>query len=156
MPRILIPVLFFLAVAFSSCDKATVYSEHRSLPFSGWDADSALNFNFSVKDTLSSYSVIINVRHTDAYPYQNMWLLVTDNHIPQTYQQTDTIEFYLANQRGEWLGSGNGRLHEMPVLYLKDCHFADTTMQHISIRHGMREDVLKGVSDICLRIERNR
>ncbi|MBQ7210616.1 MAG: gliding motility lipoprotein GldH [Paludibacteraceae bacterium] len=145
-------LILFCSVAciFIACDSETLYSGSVSLPLSGWHADSALNFNFAVSDTISPCNVIISVRHTNNYPYQNMWLIV-DNSLQN---KVDTIEFYLADQRGVWLGSGNSRLREMPILFLENYQFADTAMQHISIRHAMRDTLLRGVSDIGVRIER--
>lgn len=93
--------------------------------------------------------MIIYMRHTERYPYQNMWLFVGDS------LHTDTIEFYLADDRGQWLGDRNHGFIEMPVLLEENKHFPDTGIYHMQIRHGMRDSVLRGVTDIGLEIRSN-
>jgi gliding motility-associated lipoprotein GldH len=65
----------------------------------------------------------------------------------------DSIEFYLADQRGKWLGSGVGAIVEMPVLYKQNVRFEQKGTYRYEIGHGMREDVLIGINDIGIRIE---
>lgn len=114
-----------------------------------WDADSVLQFEVPVPDTTHRYDVLLCVRHTEAYPYQNMWLFTEWN------GQVDTIEFYLADDHGRWLGNRNGKLIEMPVLYETSYQFTDTGYCTMRVQHGMREMALKGVSDVGIIIQRN-
>lgn len=114
----------------------------------GWGADSLLTFTIAVPDTAATYDVLLHVRHTDAYPYQNMWLFVGEQQAQM--QRFDTIEFYLADDRGRWLGNGHST-REMPILYKQGIHFTDTVYQ-LTIQQGMREEALKGVSDVGVEI----
>ena len=136
--RIFFPVV--IVILLSSCDNNTLFSEYRSMPLNGWEADSVLVFNVEVDDTINAYDIIIDVRHTTSYPYQNMWLFVN----------SDTIDFYLANQRGEWLGNGSGELREMPVLYKRNIRFNTIGTYSYTINQAMRSKNLQGVRDIGL------
>ena len=157
--------LALLVVALSSCDHATIYSEVRDLPLDGWQVDSALCFDVNLSDTASAYDIIVYVRHTDNYPYQNMWLIVEHDYLQtlfadstmttQHVSMVDTIEFYLADQRGRWLGNGAGSTHEMPVLFADNYHFPADSVHHFAIRHAMRETSLRGVTNVGLRVSRN-
>lgn len=144
----LIIVLSSLLLTLAACDRSTVYSDFRTVPLTRWYADSALTYTFDIADTTATYQMQISIRHTQQYPYQNMWLFVSDS------LRHDTIEFYLANRRGEWLGSGQNGLIEMPVLFEENRHFTAGT-QTITIQHGMRDEPLQGVSDVGLIIKRN-
>lgn len=137
-------LLCALSVLCASCQHRTVYSESRTLPLSGWHADSVLHYEFEITDTTAVYDVLLYVRHTQQYPYQNMWLFVNN----------DTIEFYLADQRGRWLGNGWGNLREMPVLYRHKLLFSHAGTYSYQIRQGMREDILRGVNDVGVKIEK--
>ncbi len=144
---LLLSVLLF----FCACSRNTVFSEYKHISHNSWSADSIVCFNFAIADTLSAYDIILSIRHTEQYPYQNMWLFVSDN--STTYgTAADTIEFYLADDRGRWLGNGYGDLHEMPVLYRQHTtfHTADTIC--IALQQAMRETSLKGISDVGLKI----
>ncbi len=136
-------------LGLSACHTDTVYSEFQSVPLQEWSADSVLTYRFDIEDSLSIYRMLVCVRHTEQYPYQNMWLFLNDS------LRQDTIEFYLANDRGEWLGNGRNGLIEMPVLYEEAYRFSHGGKQVWHIQHGMREQSLRGISDVGLIITKN-
>lgn len=129
-------------LSLMACSKHTVYSDYQSVPLDGWTIDSVVTFTIPVSDTVTPYDVILHVRHTDAYAYQNMWLFVN----------SDTIEFYLADDRGHWLGNGHN-FKDMPVLYREQVVLKDS-IYTLHIQQGMREEALKGISDIGVEIVR--
>lgn len=146
-------IIILLTVSLlCGCTRGVVYSGFKDVSPVAWNKDSSVTFTFHVTDTVQPYNVLLNVRHQDNYPYQNMWLFLTTTD-PSGTQMSDTIEFYLADERGKWLGNGlNGHV-SMPVLYEQNYLFADTGTYSLSIRHGMRTDELRGVSQIGLEIQ---
>lgn len=133
------------SVLLSACSGKTIYSDFQSVPITGWNADSVLTFSMNTADLQDTYDVLLYVRHTDAYNYQNMWLFVGANE-----WQQDTIEIYLADDRGRWLSNGRTTM-EMPVLYKESVRFTDSICT-LTIQQGMRSESLKGVSDIGVEI----
>jgi gliding motility-associated lipoprotein GldH len=97
--------------------------------------------------------MLITIRNTDAYPYQNLWLFV-DIEKDSVSLRRDTIECYMANERGEWLGGGLS-IHELPLLYSDSYQFANSGEYNISITQGMREDTLIGIKEVGVKIIRN-
>jgi gliding motility-associated lipoprotein GldH len=95
----------------------------------------------------------ITIRHTDAYPYQNLWLFV-DIEQDSLVLTRDTIECYMANERGEWLGGGL-TVHELPLLYSDHYQFTNSGEYRISITQGMRNDTLIGIKEVGVKIIRN-
>ena len=144
MKRMLPILLIVFATCLTSCRNDIVYSQFSSSPSGEWHVDSVAQFEYSIVDPESDYRMLVYLRHTESYPYQNMWLFVDNNH------HRDTIEFYLADDRGRWLGNGGLKLYEMPVLFAQNYHFPDSGMCCFTIRHGMREERLRGVSDVGL------
>lgn len=128
-----------------------MFSEYRHLPLEGWSADSAIVFYAPIPDTTLSYDVLLLVRHTQQYKYQNMWLFVDEKQTSTAIVTHDTIEFYLADDRGRWLGNGYGNIREMPVLYGQNITFKTDTIM-LSVVQAMREQTLHGVSEIGLKI----
>ena len=108
-----------------------------------------VSFEYCIEDTVSTYTMIIYMRHNERFPYQNMWLFVSDS------IQCDTIEFYLADDRGKWLGDKHNGFIEMPVLFGENKQYADSGIYHITIQQGMRDSLLQGVTDIGLEIIKN-
>lgn len=137
--------LLSFSVLLIACKQNIIYDSAITLPISGWHTDSACSFEVNVTDTVSTYDLFVYVRHTDKYPFQNMWLTVN----------SDTIEFYLANQYGKWLGNNKGRLTEMPVIYQTDYSFPHSGVYTFDIRQIMRDDVLRGVNDVILKVQKH-
>jgi gliding motility-associated lipoprotein GldH len=73
---------------------------------------------------------------------------------PDSLLTNDSIECYLADQRGKWLGSGIGSIMEMPVLYQQKIRFKKVGVYHYKIAHGMRDSILSGINDIGMRVEK--
>ena len=136
-------------LAFTSCRRDIEYSQFCSIPSEQWAADELAAFDYTIADITVGYRMLIYVRHTERYPYQNMWLFVNNA------DRVDTIEFYLADDRGQWLGDKNHGFYEMPVLFEENIHFADTGMYHMEIAHGMRDSLLRGVTDIGVEVIKN-
>ena len=112
--------------------------------------DTLPRFEYRVDDRDAAYSILVYVRHTERYPYQNMWLFVQPDSLHR-----DTIEFYLADDRGQWLGDKHHGFIEMPVLYETNYHYPDTGTYSLTIQHGMRDSLLRGITDIGIEISIN-
>lgn len=140
-------LLLVAVMALASCRRNIVYSEFVSIPSAEWSVNSLPEFAFHVEDQEAGYNVILYIRHTERYPYQNMWLFVRGNQ-----QYRDTIEFYLADDRGQWLGNKHHGFIEMPVLLEENYHFPDTGRFYFAVQHGMRDSLLRGVTDVGMEI----
>jgi len=108
--------------------------------------DSVLRFDYTVTEADLHTQMLLYVRHTERYPYQNLWLFLGDS------LRRDTIEFYLADDRGQWLGDKHHGFIEMPVLIEENRHFSDTGSYYLEVQHAMRDTVLRGITDIGLEI----
>ena len=138
-----------LALALTACRQDIVFSQFVSIPSGEWHVDSVAQFDYQIADKEAGYQMLVYVRHTERYPYQNMWLFLDNG------TQRDTIEFYLADDRGQWLGDKHHGFIEMPVLIEQNYHFSDTGHCAMTIQHGMRDSLLRGVTDIGVEIKRN-
>jgi gliding motility-associated lipoprotein GldH len=65
----------------------------------------------------------------------------------------DTIEVMLANERGEWLGGGVSK-YTLPLLYLEG-ELLKKGGYDILVQQGMREDILRGITDVGLKVIKN-
>jgi gliding motility-associated lipoprotein GldH len=146
-------VLLFVAFIVFACNNNDVYHSYQSVSPQGWSKDSSYTFDVAIDDVAASYNIYVNVRNVGDYPYQNLWLFLSKT-TPTKVQQNDTIECYLADQRGKWLGTGIGSTYHMSVLYLQNTHFDTKGTYRYKIAHGMRDDLLVGVNDIGVRVEK--
>lgn len=146
-------ILFvFNILLLTSCNFSdTVFNDYKELQPEGWNKDSLAVFDVNFEDINNTYQVIVNIRNRGNYPKQNLWLFVQYQQ-PDSVVVKDTIECYLADNKGKWLGSGFGSLYEMSVLFKKDLKLKQAGNYKFSIQQGMRDSMLVGINDIGLEI----
>jgi len=149
-----------------ACTSNDIYFSYSTLPEEIWEKDSALTFTFAVTDTAARYNIYVNIRNTSDYPYQNFWFFLYREREKRlgingdtvfVSRQTlpgDTVECYLADQRGKWLGNGVGAAYDMSVLVESGAKFTATGIYRYRIVQAMREDRLKGIRNVGLRVEK--
>lgn len=150
--RLLLSVLT-VAVVIVSCSNPFVYDRFQSIPAAGWNKDSVLVFEIPACDTLQNHNLYISVRNDIDYKYSNLWLFVKIIQ-PGNEALTDTFEITLADPAGKWLGEGFGGRKTRQVVYKHGVYFPVSGNYTIRIQHGMRENVLKGITDIGLQLEK--
>lgn len=149
-------VIFFLIIilSFAACDTNKVFDSNFTLPEKGWNDKSAVVFkDVLITDTISLHNFYINVRNSDDYRYSNLYLFLITK-FPNGKRSRDTIEIKLAELNGKWLGKGFGHLKDNQVLVRKALRFPMSGKYEFTIEQAMREEVLKGIRNIGIRIER--
>ena len=122
--------LLILAISLISCDN-TVYENYYSFENESWNSDSLKSFDFEIMDTLATYSLSLNVRHSIDYEYQNLFVFVSS-------EVNDTIELILADKNGKWKGSGISDVREFTHSLKKDRSFSKKGKYSINIEQAMR------------------
>lgn len=148
--------VFLLIGVLASCNRNEVYFDYRTVSADGWSKDSLLVYNIDVKDSVSKFDIYVHVRHYGTYPYQNLWMFIDYLDVKDSIPKRDTIECYLADEHGKWLGNGAGALREMPVFIRQQVQFPAVGEYQISIRHGMRDSLLTGINKIGVRVEKTQ
>jgi len=151
---LLIPCISFLLCLYS-CNTGTIFSENRLIKNEKWNSKDTLKFIFQVEDTLSAYELLVNIRNTTDYKYSNFFLFI---HIlfPDQKRADDTLECMLTDDMGKWLGKGHGKIKDNRILYRKNILFPRKGMYKVLIVHGMREENLRGISDIGFMVTKQK
>lgn len=141
-----------MAILFA-CEPGGGYNKFKSVSPDGWNKDSLLIFDIPVTDTIQNQNIFINVRNDVNYKYSNLWLFIKIAQ-PGGTEVTDTFEITLADPAGKWLGKGFGGVKTLETMYKRNVYFPVSGDYKIEIQQGMREDVLKGITDIGIRLEK--
>ncbi len=149
--RALTILSLFLLV--SSCDSKRFYEENKTIRDGVWKMDQKLQFEVTIRDTLSAYNLFVNVRNSGDYPFSNIYFFVMTRY-PDGRILHDTLECQLAGYDGKWLGSGIGSVKFNRFLFLKGKQFRIPGKYVFEVEQAMRDTVLKGIRDIGLRIEK--
>lgn len=144
-------IYILLPLVLMACKGNNVYTGSQRVDDEGWRMDSIYSFQFEIKDTTKAYTVEFLVRNTSQYKYQNLWLFVKKVE-PDFTSKGDTVQLFLADDFGNWLGSGIGSYYSAEYIYKDSVHFSQPGTYQYLIRHGMRTDSLEGIHDIGLSV----
>jgi len=136
-----------------SCSSNIVYTGSESMKDNKWELQNVPAFNVTVTDTVNSNNVFFIIRTGSSYPFRNIYLFVTTTS-PDGRSLTDTLQYNLADEKGNWFGRGFGDIHELDLKYKSNVYFPVKGNYQFSIRHGMRIEDLEGVYDFGIRIEK--
>jgi gliding motility-associated lipoprotein GldH len=140
-------------VLMLSCNNNVVFTDSITMPEKKWELMNIPSFRVPVDDTLKSNNVIFTIRTGSSYPFRNIYLFVRTTS-PDGKFITDTLEYFLADEKGKWYGKGFGDVHELNLPYKSNVYFPVRGTYQFSIQHGMRVEDLDGVYDFGLRIEK--
>lgn len=145
--------LLIIPILFVSCDKNAVSDQSVFIHNEIWNADSLATFSIPISDTLSQYNLYVDLRNSNDYPFQNLFLFV-NIYAPNGAFLRDTFECFLANEHGDWLGKGRGRIRDNRFLYRKDVKFSSSGSYRFEIQQAMRVQELKGLVNVGIRVEK--
>jgi len=146
----------FPLLLLTACAGNTIYHDRVDFARGSWSAADTVHFSVLVADTSHFYDIYLNLRNKGNYPFSNLYVAIKTV-APTGASLSDTVEFILANARGEWLGRGFGDLWQSSSLYKSGIKFPHTGVYNFSVRQIMRPDALSGVSDFGMKIvKRNR
>ncbi len=100
-PFIVFVSLFFLC----NCSQKTEFLYSHDFPSYEWKKDDAISVTFSIDDTTALYDVVLRLTNTNDYLYANLYLFSTIFASNNT-QIRDTVEFFLSDNAGNWIGKG--------------------------------------------------
>ena len=84
--------------------------------------------------------------------FSNLYLFL-DFTFPNGKNRRDTLGCTLADARGNWFGSGTGSLIDHRISFKEDFEFPIKGRYNLRVTQGMRQDPLKGVTDLGFRLE---
>jgi gliding motility-associated lipoprotein GldH len=143
----------FLCILLFSCSHNSTFEGYYSFDDNKWTLNDEVKFYPEIKDTVSGYNVYVTVRNTPKFENMNLWLFVKAEN-PDGSLTRDTINCFLADKRGHWLGSGLGDIFESRHVLKKKVLFPQSGKYKFTILNGMRDLDLKGLSDIGFSIEK--
>lgn len=145
------------ALVAAGCMPSPYYQKEYPVPKNEWQYNFVPSFKFEVTDTTAFYSMYFLIRHTDAYPYSNIWVWAYTKKPGDTAFQKTRIEIPLAEASGKWLGRGMGGIweHRMPITHEGDSAILNRKGKwEIRLEQNMRVNPLPEVLQVGLRVEK--
>lgn len=148
--------LFFIiaiTACFISCDNNRIFEDNIKIPDNVWNVNNIVKLQMDITDTTALTNFYVNVRQSEGYPYSNIFLFIKTQ-FPNGQQSNDTIECILADEKGQWLGSGMGDIYDNQIPFKRNVRFPVTGTYTFELQHGMRVEDLPLIMDVGLRIEK--
>ena len=145
-------IAFCIAILLVACKGNYVFDKVVEIENGSWHADEPFAFNFTISDTLLSYDVLFHLRNNSNYQYSNIWFFI-ETSSPNGVVLKDTVEYQLADASGQWLGSGLGDINSMLLAYKTNIRFPLRGVYTLKVKQAMREEELKNIIDLGLRIK---
>jgi gliding motility-associated lipoprotein GldH len=146
-------LVLILLLVITGCKFNSVFEKSFDIQKSEWHKNQIVQFDIPVTDTISGHNIYIIVRNTNDYSYSNLFLFVSTQS-PNGPVIKDTLETTLADEKGKWLGRGLGGVLSNDIPFKKNVRFPVAGIYKIAIVQAMRDDVLKGITDVGIKVEK--
>lgn len=156
---IILLAAFSSQLAVISCTTIDLYEKSATIPGHSWQNSFQPSFTFQIKDTVSAYRLYIILRHNDKYNYNNIYINLYVRQPGLDSAQKVKYDLELATNEKGWLASGMDDIyeHRIPLTPAgQSFYFKKPGDYSFSIEQIMRENPLKNVLDVGLRIEKQQ
>ena len=134
-------------------DKNAIIDQNSEIADHNWTYLNKVGFEVKIDDEKTPYNLYMNLRVTADYKYSNIFVLITQVD-PDKKAEVKRYELKLANKDGEWLGAGSGNLYSYQSHFRTNYKFLAKGIYHFYIEQNMRDNPLREVSDVGLRVEK--
>ena len=131
------PRLIYFCMFLLACQNNKTQHHYHSFENAKWNTDSIVIFDLDNVDTIFSYDAHLKIRHSVGYQFQNLFLFSEFN------EKKDTLEVFLSEKNGKWLGKGFGDIKEVDVLISKNIRFNNINKNSFSFEMAMRHNGLE-------------
>ena len=133
--------------------KNAIIDQNSEVPDHNWTYLNKFKYDVKIDDEKTPYNLYMNLRVTADYKYSNIFVLITQTG-PDKKAEVKRYELKLANKDGEWLGKGSGNLYSYQSPFRTNYKFPAKGVYHFYIEQNMRDNPLREVSDVGLRVEK--
>jgi gliding motility-associated lipoprotein GldH len=150
-------LLSYVAVTLiTGCsDPNRIMDENISIANHNWSYGNKVKLNVKIEDPSAEYTLYFNVRVSADYKYSNMFVLIHERGDPGKKASSTRYELKLASATGEWLGKGSGSMYSYQIPFKTNYRFPAKGNYKFEIEQNMRDNPLRAVSDVGLRVEKN-
>lgn len=146
-------LLGWVLFLFTACESSNViYEENQTFEDNTWDYEDKKAFTFATQDSLTPVRVFLNLRTTIDYPFSNIYMYLYSDY-PNGVSRKDTLEFFLAQPDGKWLGDKSGSIIENHALIMEG-YLMNIGEYTFTFEQAMYDNHLPEVLDMGLKVER--
>lgn len=148
-------IIFALAVFLLACESDYLYEKNLEFSSRIWHIDSIPEFQFNIPSDTQQYDVMLNIRNTLAYPFQNLYIQYYLEDTLGNNFKSGLTNFQLFDPKtGEPFGdSGVGDIYDHSFVLLENYNFPDEGTFRIRLQQYMRRDSLPEIIAVGIRVD---
>ena len=146
-------LVFVILCSLYACNSNVLFDKNKQIENAIWKSSDVVKFTVPITDTTQGYNFFINIRNSSEYQYSNIFLFIKTFY-PNGKISIDTVECYLADKEGKWLGKRSGKLVDNRILFRRAVQFRQKGTYSFEFEQAMRVEELKGIEDFGIRIEK--
>jgi gliding motility-associated lipoprotein GldH len=143
-------VSFLLLMA---CNPGRVYEKNVEINKYIWNKEVKTWYEVDIDDTTQHYNIFVNVRHTNFYPFSNLWIMVYTT-FPDGNRLHQRVELQLAEKDGKWDGECLGDICDISLEMQKNAIFNQKGKYIFEFEQIMRSDQLPAIMAMGLKLEK--
>jgi gliding motility-associated lipoprotein GldH len=148
--KVLLLVTAVLTLLFSGCGTNDIADSNQTMPSRNWSYANKVKVVVDIPDSSKPYNIYFKLRHTADYRYSNIFVLF--NVKSANKKNGSRYEFKLAKADGQWTGSGSGNLFTYTLPMLTQYKFPAPGRYELELEQNMRDNPLKEVSDVGIKV----
>ena len=148
--KVLLLFAVMLPLLFGGCDTNNIADTNQTMPSRNWSYANKVKVMVDVNDSSKLFNIYFKLRHTADYRYSNIFILLNVR-TPQK-KRSRRYEFKLAQADGQWNGSGSGNLYTYTFPLLTNFKFPAPGKYELELEQNMRDNPLKEISDVGIKV----
>lgn len=147
---VLLVFITAFVVFLSGCDSNHIVDSNQSMPSRNWSYPNKVKVLVDITDSNKAYDIYFKLRHTADYRYSNIFVLFSVKTAQR--KRSRRYEFKLAEADGQWRGAGSGNLYSYTFPLLTNFKFPAPGKYELELEQNMRDNPLKEVSDVGIKV----
>lgn len=148
-------ICFALALLLSACGPNYVYNDQTTFDNDTWTYWAIQQHQVEIKDTTHLYNLIIGVKHSPEYAYQNLYVKIKTV-FPNQEKREQVVSLNLADGSGAWYGKCSGKTCRLEIPIQQNAIFEQPGTYQFSIEQYMRTEKVEGVKGLSFKVEKTR
>jgi len=137
----------------SACDSKCFFEDNQPVTNEKWSYEDAKKFVVNVEDTVPYYNLLINIRHSFAFEWRNLYVLVTTE-FPDGRKVDSRVNLMLSEADGHWYAKCVGDNCYLSIPIKENTRFPQKGKYTFTIKQDMRQNPLPYIKYIGFRIEK--
>jgi gliding motility-associated lipoprotein GldH len=145
--------IIFLAccLLLVACSQDYILNKKYDIVNNNWTYADSLRFEFEIKDTTALHNLVLNVKHTTNFSYQNLYTRI-HTQFPDGQRLSKPVSLELADKTGAWQGDCNSKSCTLEIPIQENTYFNQVGNYEIIVEQFMRDSIVGGIQALGLKV----